>query len=497
MPRRIDVELTSRRDDGSWTWRKAAARQPKGELQGSLLYEGAKVGDVVSAEADFDIEGITITAITPPKGARREPERIEIISAPLRDDQLVIETLAPKGGGRRDERGPRDERGSRDKRRGPRSSRGDRGSRPGGDRRPSRTDTNETTGTGSPARTERPARSDRPARKPKPVADARPKPKRLRAGRVHRNEVLNSLPEEQKPIAEAVLLGGIPAVRQAVEKQNEEARISGSPEITPDGVVSIAEQLLPRLRAAEWHDRADAAMADIDDLDLRDLRSVVVAADQASRDEVSRELAQNVRDALAGRVEKEQAAWLAEITQTLADGRTVRALRLSSRPPKAGSPLPVELATSLTEATNVALTADTSPDRYATVLDALAFSPVRLLVVAEGIPAVPGEPLLLAVRKIASRVPQIAILFGVEPPAARSSRSKGSKARSKPVPAPPEAQSVPPTDLAAPESAQPVEVVVEEPVEPVVELPVESVETDAIETAAVETAEPAPLGEQA
>ncbi len=177
-----------------------------------------------------------------------------------------------------------------------------------------------------------------------------PKPKRLRAGRVHRNEVMASLPEEQKPIAEQVLRGGIPAVRQAVDKQNEAAKASGAPEIKADGVVSIAEQLLPRLRTAEWHDRADAALADVDEVALQDLRSVVVAADQAARDDETRELAQRLRDALTRRVEQEHAAWLAEIAQTLADGRAVRALRLSSRPPKAGAPLPSDLSSRLAEA---------------------------------------------------------------------------------------------------------------------------------------------------
>ena len=100
----------------------------------------------------------------------------------------------------------------------------------------------------------------------------------------------------------------------------------------------------------------------------------------------------------------------------------MRALRLSSRPPKAGSPLPAELAARLTEATTAALTSDTGPDRFATVLDALAFSPVRTQVVPTGIPAEPGDALLAAVRKLASRVPQIAALFGIEAvaPAARA-----------------------------------------------------------------------------
>ena len=56
MSRRIDLELTSVRPDGTWTWRAAGAREPKGVLAGNLLPEGAKVGDVLKAEADFDLE---------------------------------------------------------------------------------------------------------------------------------------------------------------------------------------------------------------------------------------------------------------------------------------------------------------------------------------------------------------------------------------------------------------------------------------------------------
>src|SRR3569832_763185 len=97
MSRRLDVELTSSRPDGTWTWRAAGARQPKGELDGALLYDGAKVGDVVKADADFDIEGIRVTAVTAPKGKRSpKPELLEIIGQP-RKEELVTQTLAPRG----------------------------------------------------------------------------------------------------------------------------------------------------------------------------------------------------------------------------------------------------------------------------------------------------------------------------------------------------------------------------------------------------------------
>lgn len=463
MSRRIEVELTSSREDGIWTWRAAGAKLPKGDLQGSLLYEGAKVGDVVRADADFMMDGIVIVGVLAPKGARKEAERIQVVGTPRKDDdQLVTTTLAPKG--------PRKERRDGD-RRPPRDD--DRGPRPTGDRKP------RPEGAGSQderrKRQDRSEHPNRPARPARPAPEAKPKPKRLRAGRTHRNAVLATLPEEQKPVAEQVLRGGIPAVRVAVEKQNETNKAEGKPEISAAPLLALAEQIMPALRTADWRDKAEAALADIAELDLRDLRSVVVASDLGARDEETRELAEKLRTGLAARVESEQVAWLAEITETLEGGRTVRALRVSSRPPKAGSPLPSELAVRLTEATAAALTAETGSDRYATVLDALAYSPVRTQVKPLGIPAEPTPELLAAVKKAASRLPAIAALFGIEATAA----PKAGKPRPKVKPPRPD---LPPA--AAPVAAEPT---VDAPVEPVVET--ESVATPAVEAVAEAEAE--------
>lgn len=412
MSRRIDIELTSERPDGVWTWRAAGAKQPKGELDGALLFSGAKVGDVVRADADFDIDGITVTGVLPPKGARPEPERIEVIGSPTKLEPVTT-TLARKGkgdrdrgrGGRRDRDGDRGDRGER-------RDRGDRGPR-NRDDRPDR------------ERRERKPRPEgegnrRPHRPPRPEPEPKPKPKRLKAGRTHRNAVLAELPPEQRPIAEQVLKGGIPAVRQAVDKQNETLTTEGKPLVKAEPLVALAEQMLPRLKTAEWRDKAEAALADVDELDLRDLRSVIVAADSAARDDETRAMADQLRAALNRRVEEEHAAWLAEIEANLAEGRSVRALRLSSRPPKAGAPLPPELATRLAEATAASLTSEVTQERWATVLDALAFSPVRLTVVPESLPAVPGDALLAEIARLASQIPQIATVFGVEP--AKSSK---------------------------------------------------------------------------
>ena len=426
MARRIEIELTSTRPDGTWTWRAAGAKLPKGELNGTLLFDGAKAGDVVKADADFMLDGIEIIAVLPPKGARREPERIEVIGTPRKnDDQLVTTTLAPKQ--KREDRGDRRPRRDGDSTNRPRR---DGDSRPQRERRP-RTD-GETGSERGAARTERPARPARTAPEPKP------KPKRLRAGRVHRDAVLATLPEEHKPIADQLLRGGIPAVRTALEKQNETNRAEDRPEINPAPLLALAEQLQPALRVADWRDKAEAALAGADELDLRDLRSVVVAADDAARDEETRELATQLRAALASRVEAEHGAWITEVTETLAAGRTVRALRVSSRPPKAGAPFPAELGSRLATAAAAALTAETASDRYATVLDALAFSPVRSQVTPLGIPAEPTDALRVVVTKLASRLPAIAALFGIEPPApGRSGKGRGRPA-SKPLPPKPE-----------------------------------------------------------
>ncbi len=70
MSRRIEVELTSARPDGTWTWRAAGAREPRGVVEGSILPPSAKVGDVLRVDADMDVDGISILAVLPAKGAR-------------------------------------------------------------------------------------------------------------------------------------------------------------------------------------------------------------------------------------------------------------------------------------------------------------------------------------------------------------------------------------------------------------------------------------------
>ena len=221
-------------------------------------------------------------------------------------------------------------------------------------------------------------------------------------------------------------------MRQAVVDQNTQARAAGGPTIKADALLAMAEELLPRLKAAEWRDRAEAAVGSVDDIALRDLRAVVTGSESVARDDVSRALASTLRETLQRRSEEQRTTWLAEIAQSLDEGRVVRALRTSGRPPEPGTTFPAELATRLTDAAGAAMAADVDPERWAAVLEAVVSSPVRKTVQPQSLPAERNEALLAAARQAAPRVPALGALLGIDRPTVG--------AAGRPVPAHPRAR---------------------------------------------------------
>jgi hypothetical protein len=292
-------------------------------------------------------------------------------------------------------------------------------------------------------------------------------------------------------------------VRQALEEQNAQLRAEGKPEVPPAGVVSLAEDLVPRLRVAEWLDRAEGALNDLDELDLRDLRSVVVASDDPSvaRDETTRDMAARLKDGLSNRQDKEHQDWLADIDAALGVGRVVRALRLSSRPPKAGVRFPPELAGRLSQASLAALTADASSDRWVAVLEALAYSPIHSTVAPAGVPEPASDELRATVQRLAGLVPEVAKQFGIEPPApgARAPRPPRRPParkpdRPKPVPPPPPSM-LAPAVVAEPAEASPATETPEAAAPPVeVEAPTPDAPAVEAEAPPAEIEAPAPEG---
>lgn len=443
------MELTSRREDGSYTWRAAGAKQPKGDLDGALLYEGAAVGDVVRVDAEFAVDGVYITGVLAPKAKRSEPQTLELLGSG-RDEGGVTTQLVGKGdrgrGRSRDKGRGSDNRGgkgrgrSRDGGRG-RSRDGEGGgSRDGGrsrdgDRNKSHDNKRSSRGGSRDRGGRRDGRSNS-SRAEQSSVPTKPRPKRLRSRRTHRDAVLKDLPEIQRPLAQLVVRDGIAGLRGVIQEQNVRAKAADQVEIPPKVLEAVGENLLPRLRSAEWRDNAEAALAGIDTVDVRDIRKVIVAAENGARDEESRALAEQLKEGLMTRVENEHRVWLSEIETLLKEGRVVRALRQSSRPPKAGAPLPAELASRLSAATAASMTADTSSDRWGTVLDALAFSPVRQHVTPQALPQKVSDELRSTVKKLSKRVPEIAALFKADAPAKPAAAAAPIPAPPTPAPAP-------------------------------------------------------------
>src|SRR5215207_10549486 len=121
MSRRIDIELTSSLNDGTWTWRAAGARQPRGVLDGSILPADAKVGDELKVEVEQELEGLTVLSVV---SGREKQERDLLALLPAeREFQPVIETRAKRERGER----PRRDDGDRRPPRRDRDGRGDAG----------------------------------------------------------------------------------------------------------------------------------------------------------------------------------------------------------------------------------------------------------------------------------------------------------------------------------------------------------------------------------
>lgn len=399
MSRRLDIELTSTRDDGTWTWRAAGAKVPKGVLVATLLPNESKIGDVLKIEADFDIDGITVLSVITQRDKTQKATLLQMI-----DDKPfvgVTEKLAKKS---------RDDKPRRGKQ-GPRTDRPDRAPREPRADRPVR-EPREPRAVRAP----REPRADRKSFPPTPEVPKRPIAKRLKPKRVHRSAVLASLPAEQRAVAERALAGGLAAVRDAIKKQNAELRKEGKPEVKADGLVSMASDILPKLRVAEWLDKAEAAKLDIELLDLRDLRAVVAGSDDPMvvRDETTRVLASELKIALKMHQEKEMTQWIDDMKSAVEVSRVVRALKLSGEPPKAGVLFPAELGGQIAKAATDSLAIDAGADRWIAVLEALAFSPIRAQVKPAGAPVATTDALRETVKRLAPLLPQIAALFGIE-----------------------------------------------------------------------------------
>ena len=390
MSRRIEIEITSMNGEVA-TWRAAGAKLPKGSLAATLLPSGTAVGTQFRADVEQNMEGVEVTAILPLKTASPldlRGERIEIVAkAPTGPDIQV--TYAPKGGKarrdgdnprpRRDDKGPRgprtggegSEKGSRGPARGPRA---------GGDRRG--------------------ARPERPAGPP--------------VSTVHRNAFLATLTPEQLPVAEQLLRGGLPAVREAVAEQNKAATAQGRPTVNADAIDRIATDLLGKTNLALWKDRAAGAQSAGKELRLRDLRPVVTAAKTVNLDDDARAMLKDLQTQLNSRVEALSIEWLAKIAKAIESKDTLEALTLAARPPEFRMQVASESATAIAQLASESLTESTAPAEWIALVQAAVASPMHRTIKPVGIPA--DEACRAEAIKVAGSIPELAKLMGMKVP---------------------------------------------------------------------------------
>ena len=366
MSSRIEIEITSEIDDQQYTWRALGAREPKGTIKKSLLPAKIKIGDEFRVEADFLIDGIEILRVLPKRDERKGQETIEILGS--RNENYGVTTQLVKK--------KRNKKNSRSRK-------------------------NQKQNTQKTSKDQRPKRDA--AKKPRQSRSPQ-RGKRLKAKRSHRNSVIDNLPDLHKPLAREVLSRGIPNLRKTLNNME-----------LPQGfdveILQYAEKINKQLKTAEWRDRADAVLKSAKDIDLRDFRSVVAAGGQWAKSDELSSIQSQLETSLRERIDFEHQQWLSEIKKAIEDGKSVRALNLSSHPPKPGTPLPENLMGPLVDLANNSLDSDTASHRWSVVVQAVAFSPVRLKVVPKGIPERISDELVATIKKLSDRIPNISGLF--------------------------------------------------------------------------------------
>ncbi len=394
MAQRIEIQLTAHVADDQWSWRAAGAREPRGVVANALVPDGSKEGDVLKAEIERSLDGIEITSLIAPtaaKGAEKPASTIELLGSG-RQQTGVSWSLAPKA----KRSGPR--------RDGDRPSRGRDGERSKSSRGPER---GERGGSSSSGR-------GRPSSGGGARPEGRGRPQVPAQSTEHRNALLASLDSAQLAIAEQLFRGGIPAVRQAIDEQNAQARSEGRPPASTEAIMGIAEGLVPLTTLAAWKDRAHTAQVAGKETRLRDLRAVVASSRSVNLDDEGKTMAKALRESLDQRVKSLSDDWVARITTALDEHKVVDALKVASRSPEHSTRLPAEVATRLALEAGEAMTKETDPRLWMALLDAVIDAPVRRIVKPQGIP--PEADVEIAARNAAGLVPALASLLGLRIP---------------------------------------------------------------------------------
>ena len=387
----------------------------------------SKIGSVLQADAEVELDGITILSVTTNKEKAEKSGLLDLMPSD-KPFEAVTQQLAKR---ERSDRGDRAPPSRRSRRRSPTAPRAATARLVAMARRRAPTAQPATV----PARRSSRRRPSRRQHAPaieghapsgavdrtsprRPSCRSDPKPKRLKPGRAHRNAVLADLPEEQRPVAERALQGGLPAVRQAVNEQNIRLEVGGQardprrgsavawPSSCCRGCASPSGSTAPtRPRPTSTSSTCATCAASWPPVTTRwsPATSRPVPSPTSSKACARHQAGERAGPVVRRHRRRHRCRSRHPCPQALvaaAQGRR-------SVPHRAR-----QQAGRLRRPRN--LTADALPDRWVAVLEAAAFSPVRTHVLPAPNPTQVNDELLATVKRVGPLLPQIAALFEIE-----------------------------------------------------------------------------------
>ncbi|MCL4449162.1 MAG: hypothetical protein M1483_00635 [Actinobacteria bacterium] len=391
MPTKIEIELTSRKKDGSFTWRAAKARQPKGIVAAAMLEDNAKVGDLFVANAEVGLDGITLVGIVPFQGKRPFKEQLEIIG---KDEDKPLKQPNPSDKGRdevNDKTGIKVGKSNRNK----------------GNRKTTPKPPNVRHNSSKRASSATTQRSDR----------------HTQADFIYKrtNQMLASLSLLEREIAKHLLSGGMPALRKAIEIHNVKPSSNIPPELPEEHLVAIAESLLPNLNMLRWIDRAEFVTNNPNQASLRDLKTLMASSSDL-KDEYAVTLVPQILTLLKNKIEKVQIEWNENIENLIDQGDVLQAIIQASTPPEPRLRISATTAVKLSQAVGACMNPQTEVEQWNKLFKAALVSPVRRIIKPVGLPENAPRDLLNSAHMAAGQMPALAALLNIPipPPPSKS-----------------------------------------------------------------------------
>ncbi len=394
MANHIEIEITSKRNDGSFTWRAKGAKEPRGVVDPNIVGSDAVVGEVFKAEFESWLDGVQIVSAIKSSKKIESLSDIEILG-PRQFKAGVTATLVAKK--------------QQTKARKPRTNKDDP-ERDHSQKREHRT--NNVLGNNRDNSRDKARDGSRERSNDKRIAN-RHKPEPIVVGTFHRDRLMFSLEIQERPIADYLFDGGLPAVREAIANQQKEAKEKNLPPIIETPLLAIAERLMPQIRNALWRDRADAILK-LERVTLKDLRSLIVSAHPC--DEEERKIVTELKKRLSKKISDVGASWQGQVKSFTESGKLKEALELSAKSPDHSVSLDNQVAELLASKVSAALNKDLNPTEWIELVEAASQAPIRKLIKPASVPEDATGEVERTSKKLAGLVPQLAQIIGLKIP---------------------------------------------------------------------------------